>query len=200
MVSYRKIILSLWWCRVSLIFQVPWSISLLSHISICCHLLRSLLTGLGKKYLQSALLGILKHFQSLSMDFLALHILFPLGDILGGIVCSCCPSPSLTLPQSCCSTPQYSGWGEKAMGLSSSISHNGRIQRLIHKLSLFPVGETIGPEGLLGTQLLTLEGADMNKVKLFLDLRFFFPSLEPELLCWILRLPQSHSHPKWCLN
>ena len=69
------------------------------------------------------------------------------------------------------------------MGLSSSISHNGRIQRLIHKLSLFPVGETIGPEGLLGTQLLTLEGADMNKVKLVLDLRFFFPSLEPELLC-----------------
>lgn len=116
----------------------------LSYFSIF-HLLWSLLTGLGKKYLQSALLGILKYFQSLSMDILAAHVLLPLGDILRGVGCSCCRSPSLTHPQSCCITPQYSGRGEKAMGLSSSISHNGRIQGLIHKLSLFPSGRNYWP-------------------------------------------------------
>lgn len=44
-------------------------------------------------------------------------------------------------------TSQYSGWGEKEMGLFVSISHTWGSQTLTHTLSLPSMGEIMGSEG-----------------------------------------------------
>lgn len=96
-------------------------------------------------------------------------------------------------------TTPYSGCGKIEMDLFDKSQHSWRSCALTHMLSLAPVREITGPEGIelcrLGVGLMWVKPDCSSYPLQCVHIVFSFSSDVLELLCWELGLPERLFHP-----